>query len=150
MVNGTVDPQGQTTSAYFQYGTTTSYGSQTSTQTLPGNLVPNPGCGNGTTTGWSTDGTAPATFQSQTGWASVGPASCRFTTATIPSGGYSEANVSPYIKNVTAGTQYSVSADLNVLSLSAGQQRRPLRRRGATRTATASARSRSPRPTRPA
>ncbi len=120
-IGGTVDPQFQTTTAYFQYGTSPSYGSQTSTQTMPGNLVPNPGCGNGTTTGWSTDGTAPATFQSQTGWASVGPASCRFTTATIPSGGYSEANVSPYIKNVTAGAQYSVSMDVNVLSLTAGQ-----------------------------
>ena len=53
LVNGTVDPQGLTSSAYFQYGTTNSYGSQTATQTLPGNLVPNPGCANGTTTGWS-------------------------------------------------------------------------------------------------
>ena len=121
VVNGTVNPQGLTSSAYFQYGTTSSYGSQTATQTLPGNLVPNPGCANGTTTGWSTTGTAPTTFQSQTGWASVGPASCRFTTGSIPSGGYSEAYISPAIQNITAGTQYTISADLNVLSLSAGQ-----------------------------
>ena len=121
LVNGTVDPQGLTSSAYFQYGTTSSYGSQTATQTLPGNLVPDPGCANGTTTGWSTTGTAPTTFQSQTGWASVGPASCRFTTGSIPSGGYSEAYISPAIQNISAGAQYTISADLNVLSLSAGQ-----------------------------
>ncbi len=121
-LSGTVDPQGQTTSAYFQYGTDTSYGSQSSTQMLPGNLVPNPGCGNGSTSGWVTGGTAPTTFAAQNGWASVGPSSCRFTTATIASGGYSEVDVRPYIANVTAGTQYSLSADLNVLSLSPGQK----------------------------
>ncbi len=121
-LNGTIDPQGLTTTAYYQYGTTTSYGSQTASQSLPGNLVPNPGCATGDTTGWGTGGTAPATFASQTGWASVGPASCRFTTATIPSNGYSEVNVVPYMKNISAGAQYNIAVDLNVLSITSGQR----------------------------
>lgn len=33
-VSGTVDPQGNTTEAYYEYGTTTAYGSQTGTTTL--------------------------------------------------------------------------------------------------------------------
>jgi hypothetical protein len=36
-LNGTVDPHGLTTTVYFQYGTTTSYGSTTSAQTKTGN-----------------------------------------------------------------------------------------------------------------
>lgn len=120
-ISGTVDPQGQTTTAYFQYGADTTYGSQTANQTLPGNLVANPGCADGTTGSWAADGPAPATFQSQTGWASVGPASCRFTTASLPSGGYSEVYNSS-IQSVTAGTQYNLSTDLNVLSIASDQQ----------------------------
>ncbi len=33
-LNGTVNPNGGPTTAYFEYGTTTSYGSQTATQNL--------------------------------------------------------------------------------------------------------------------
>ena len=34
-VNGTVNPEGQATTYYFEYGTTTSYGSQTATLFVP-------------------------------------------------------------------------------------------------------------------
>ena len=40
-LNGSVNPHGLTTSVYFQYGTTTSYGHTTSTQTLTGNTSRN-------------------------------------------------------------------------------------------------------------
>src|SRR5207237_3095967 len=36
-LNGTVDPHGLTTTVYFQYGTTTSYGSTTASQSKTGN-----------------------------------------------------------------------------------------------------------------
>jgi trimeric autotransporter adhesin len=36
-LNGSLDPHGLTTSVYFQYGTTTSYGSTTASQTKTGN-----------------------------------------------------------------------------------------------------------------
>ncbi len=121
-LNGTVDPQGLTTTTYFEYGSTTSYGSRTATQTLPGNLVPNPSFEDGTTSGWAAGGVTPSTFAAQTGWASAGNYACRFTTGTIGTNGYSEINVAPYIRGITAGTQYNVSADLNILSLSSGQR----------------------------
>src|SRR5206468_10622337 len=38
-LNGSVNPRGATTSVYFQYGLTTSYGSTTATQTKTGNTV---------------------------------------------------------------------------------------------------------------
>ncbi|MFZ3376228.1 MAG: hypothetical protein WA183_11805, partial [Chthoniobacterales bacterium] len=40
-LNGTVNPNGLTTSVYFEYGTTTSYGSTTPVQTQTGNTVRN-------------------------------------------------------------------------------------------------------------
>jgi len=121
--NGTIDPQGLTTTAYFQYGTSTSYGSQTANQTLPGNLMPNPSFEGGNTNGWSLGGSVtPTTFQAQTGWASQGSYACRFTTGTIPSGGFSEIDANPYIQGITGATTYNVSADLNILSLASGQQ----------------------------
>jgi hypothetical protein len=40
-VNGTVDPHGLSTSVYFQYGTTTSYGHTTASQTKTGNTYQN-------------------------------------------------------------------------------------------------------------
>jgi phosphodiesterase/alkaline phosphatase D-like protein len=120
-VNGSADPQGLSGTAHFEYGTDTSYGATTGNQPLAGNLVPNSGCETGRS-GWSADGTTPTTFASQTGWASTGSASCRYTTGTLPSGGYSEAAVDPPIQGITAGTQYSLAADLNVLSLTSGQQ----------------------------
>src|SRR5579884_345156 len=120
--NGSVNPQGLPATAYFQYGTSSSYGSQSSTQTLSGNLVPNPSFETGTTSGWSIGGSVtPKTFQAQTGWATQGSYSARFTTGTISSSGYSEVDVNPYIKGITAGAQYTVSADLNVLGLSSKQ-----------------------------
>src|SRR5437764_2381593 len=120
--NGTVNPQGLATTAYFQYGTGTGYGSQSANQTVTGNLLSNPSFEGGSTTGWSWGGTAaPAAFAAQTGWASYGSYSARLTTATLPAGGYSEIDVNPYVKGVTAGTQYTVSADLNLLKLASGQ-----------------------------
>jgi len=41
MLNGTVDPHGLTTTVYFQYGTTTNYGSRTASQTKTGNTYQN-------------------------------------------------------------------------------------------------------------
>jgi hypothetical protein len=41
MLNGSVDPHGLTTSVYFQYGTTTSYGSTTLSQIKTGNTYQN-------------------------------------------------------------------------------------------------------------
>src|SRR5207247_11363437 len=40
-LNGTVDPHGLTTTVYFQYGTTTSYGHSTATQSKTGNTYQN-------------------------------------------------------------------------------------------------------------
>jgi phosphodiesterase/alkaline phosphatase D-like protein len=40
-LNGSVDPHGLTTTVYFQYGTTTSYGSTTASQTKTGNTYQN-------------------------------------------------------------------------------------------------------------
>jgi hypothetical protein len=40
-LNGSLDPHGLTTSVYFQYGTTTSYGHTTATQTKTGNTYRN-------------------------------------------------------------------------------------------------------------
>jgi len=40
-LNGTVNPNGLSTAVYFQYGTTTSYGSSTATQNYSGNTVQN-------------------------------------------------------------------------------------------------------------
>jgi len=40
-LNGSVDPHGLTTTVYFQYGTTTSYGSTTASQTKTGNAYQN-------------------------------------------------------------------------------------------------------------
>jgi outer membrane protein assembly factor BamB len=40
-LNGTVDPHGLTTTVYFQYGTTTSYGHTTATQSKTGNTYQN-------------------------------------------------------------------------------------------------------------
>jgi hypothetical protein len=40
-LNGTVDPHGLTTTVYFQYGTTTSYGSTTASQNKSGNTYQN-------------------------------------------------------------------------------------------------------------
>ena len=40
-MNGTVNPNGFTTSVYFQYGTTTSYGHTTANQTKTGNAYQN-------------------------------------------------------------------------------------------------------------
>jgi outer membrane protein assembly factor BamB len=40
-LNGTVDPHGLTTTVYFQYGTTTSYGHTTATQSKAGNTYQN-------------------------------------------------------------------------------------------------------------
>jgi hypothetical protein len=40
-LNGTVDPHGLTTTVYFQYGTTTSYGSMTASQSKNGNTYQN-------------------------------------------------------------------------------------------------------------
>ncbi len=40
-LNGTVDPHGLTTTVYFQYGTTTSYGHSTANQTKTGNTYQN-------------------------------------------------------------------------------------------------------------
>jgi N-acetylneuraminic acid mutarotase len=42
-LNGTVDPHGLTTTVYFQYGTTTSYGSTTASQSKTGNTYQNVG-----------------------------------------------------------------------------------------------------------
>ena len=121
-LHATVDPQQQSSSAYFQYGTTPAYGSQTANHALPGNLVPNPGCARGSTSGWAIGGVAAQRFASDTGWASVGPAACRFTTTSLPSGGYSEADVTPAIQGVADDTQYSVSVDLNVLGVAVVQR----------------------------
>jgi hypothetical protein len=40
-LNGSVDPHGLTTTVYFQYGTTTSYGLTTATQSKTGNTYQN-------------------------------------------------------------------------------------------------------------
>jgi hypothetical protein len=40
-LNGTVNPNGSSTTVYFQYGTTTSYGSQTASQVFTGSSVQN-------------------------------------------------------------------------------------------------------------
>jgi hypothetical protein len=40
-LNGSVDPHGLTTTVYFQYGTTTSYGHSTATQSKTGNTYQN-------------------------------------------------------------------------------------------------------------
>ena len=40
-LNGSLDPHGLTTTVYFQYGTTTSYGSTTASQTKTGNTYQN-------------------------------------------------------------------------------------------------------------
>src|SRR5207248_3073197 len=40
-LNGSVDPHGLTTNVYFQYGTTTSYGHTTATQSKTGNTYQN-------------------------------------------------------------------------------------------------------------
>src|SRR5205823_3427212 len=40
-VNGSIDPHGLTTNIYFQYGTTTSYGHSTATQSKTGNTYQN-------------------------------------------------------------------------------------------------------------
>ena len=46
----------------------------------------------------------------------MGSYSCRFTTGTIPTGGYSELVVKPYVTGIAAGTQYNISADVNAAS----------------------------------
>jgi len=120
-LNGTVDPQAQTTTVRFEYGETASYGAETPAQTLPGNLVPNPSF-ESSTAGWSTTGVAPLTFARQTGWASAGVASARFTPGTIGSGGYSEARTEPWVAGIQAGTTYDLRVDVNVLTLTAGQK----------------------------
>jgi hypothetical protein len=118
-VNGTVDPNGLATTARFEYGTSTSYGSQTATQNVSANLVSNGGFETNTA-GWSVGGTAATTFARQTGWSSAGSASARYT-VTLAASGYSEALTNPYITGLTPGTSYTARADVNVLARGASQ-----------------------------
>ncbi len=118
-LNGTVDPNGSATTARFEWGTSTSYGSQTTVQSLSGNLVPNGGFETNVA-GWSVGGTAATTFARQTGWASAGSGSARYT-VTVSGSGYSEARVDPYMTGIQPGLRYTARADVNVLARGASQ-----------------------------